>query len=365
MSNEQQSRSHNEFRSDTFSTPSQEMLAQISGCTLGDAVYNEDEDTLLLQSTVAELAGHEAGLYCVSGTLSNQIAIRSHLFQPPFSVLCDYRAHIYANEAGGISTLSQAMVTAVRPSNGLYMTLEDILENFIPNDGNIHVAPTKLICLENTLHGIVYPIEEIKRISKFCKESGVPLHVDGARLWDASAATGISIKDYGELFDSMSLCLSKGLGAPVGTVLVGKKKFISTANHFKKQNGGGIRQSGILARMGLFAVQENFPKLPIAHAFAKEVAEYVESLGLILEVPANSNFVFLDQKKNKIDFSLFRPYGVKNGINCAGYRFAFSFQNSRSAVDALKKTLAEVLQASQTNPEFTNKVQSMYQGTKI
>lgn len=277
---------------------------------------------------VAKLTGKEAGLYCVSGTLSNQVALRSHLKQPPHTVLCDYRGHVYVHEAGGLATLSQAMVSPIRPSNGLYLTLEDIVQNIIW-DGDIHAAPTRVISLENTLHGIIYPLEELKRISEWCRANNFKLHLDGARIWDASIATGVDLKVYGELFDSISLCLSKGLGAPIGSVLVGEKSFIAKANHFKKQNGGGIRQAGFLARMASYAIDTNWPQMAKAHDFAKEIGLYCEEIGLVLETPAETNFVFLDQFKNAIDPKMIPIVGEKHNLKLGGFRLAFSFQNSR------------------------------------
>ncbi|EGW34187.1 uncharacterized protein SPAPADRAFT_59618, partial [Spathaspora passalidarum NRRL Y-27907] len=267
-----QSPAHNEFRSDTFTTPTLSMIQSLGKSTLGDAVYNEDQATIALEEKLASMTGKEAGLYCVSGTLSNQIAMRVHLLQPPYSVLCDHRAHVYVHEAAGLSTLSQAMPQPIIPKNGIHLTLEDdILPNFIPDDGEIHGAPTKLICLENTLHGMLFPLDEIKKISAFCKANDVKLHLDGARLWNAHVETGIPLEEYCSHFDSVSLCLSKTLGAPIGTVLVGNKKFILKANHFKKQNGGGIRQSGLLATMAMTAIEENLPKLKKTHDQAKEL----------------------------------------------------------------------------------------------
>ncbi|GMM30315.1 hypothetical protein DAMA08_030600 [Martiniozyma asiatica (nom. inval.)] len=340
---------HNEFRSDTFTTPIPEMFPAIMNATVGDSVYDEDADTIKLQQKVAALTGHEDGLYCVSGTLSNQIAIRSHLFQPPHSVLCDYRGHIYVHEAGGLATLSQAMVSPVKPRNGLYLTLEDVIDNFIA-DGDIHAAPTKVVSLENTLHGIVYPIEEIKRISDWCRANNIRIHLDGARIWDASIATGIPLKEYGDLFDSISLCLSKGLGAPIGSVLTGSKSFIQKANHFKKQNGGGIRQCGMLAKMASIAIDENWPKLKIAHELAKEVADYARELGYQFESPVDTGFIFLDQHKNKIDPKIISELGEKYQLKIAGFRISFSFQTSREAVDSLKLLLKEAWDYAQEHP---------------
>lgn len=352
---------HNNFISDTFTTPTATMIRSVASATIGDSVYNQDNDTIALERKVADLMGFECGLYCVSGTLSNQIALRSHLKQPPHSIICDYRGHVYVHEAGGLATLSQAMVTPIIPSNGLYLTLEDILKQYIPDNGDIHCAPTKVISLENTLHGLVYPIDELKRISEWCRQNGLILHLDGARIWDAQITTKIPFKEYGKLFDSISICLSKGLGAPIGSVLVGDEEFIKKANHFKKQNGGGIRQCGMLCRMASIAIDENFSKIENAHKMAKEVADYAESLGLVLEIPCQTNFVFLDPLLNFIDPAILVPIGEKYNIKISGFRLSFCFQTSEIAVKNLKDALKEMKEYAAAKPYNSLKAAAIYQ----
>ncbi|KAK6205074.1 threonine aldolase [Scheffersomyces amazonensis] len=360
-----QSPAHNEFRSDTFTTPTLSMVQSLTQATLGDAVYNEDDSTIALEKKVAAIAGKEAGLYCVSGTLSNQIALRTNLFQPPFSVLCDYRGHVYVHEAGGLSTLSQAMVQPIKPTNGRYLTLEDdILPYFIPDDGEIHGAPTKLISLENTLHGMIFPLEEIKKISKFCKANDVRLHLDGARLWNASVATGISIKEYASYFDSVSLCLSKTLGAPIGSVLVGDRKFILKANHFKKQNGGGIRQSGLLATMAITAIDENLPKLKKTHEWASELGKLCDDNGIILEHPVETNFVFIDLKANKIDPSKLVEISNKYGVKAYSGRISFHYQVSEESFEAVKKVVLEAFEYAKEHPHNSSDAVRFYSVTE-
>ncbi|ODQ78387.1 hypothetical protein BABINDRAFT_162624 [Babjeviella inositovora NRRL Y-12698] len=351
---------HNEFRSDTFTQPTASVLAAATTCTLGDSVYQEDASTIALEQKLAVLTGKPAGLFCVSGTLSNQLALRTHLYQPPHSILCDYRAHVYSLEAGGVASLSQAMVTPVHPANGDYLTLEDIVENFIPDDGDIHLAPTKVISLEQTLHGIVTPIEELRRISAWCKDQQVILHCDGARLWNAHIATGISMAEYCSLFDSVSLCLSKSLGAPIGSVLVGEAAFIKKANHFKKQNGGGIRQAGIIAAMASVAIDENLPQLHRSHAMARELGEYCESLGVVLESPVHTNFVFIDTKKSKMNGQLLSQLATKYDVKIGGSRIAFHFQNSNEALQNVKKAVKECYEDSLVNPYIATGISKFY-----
>lgn len=351
----------NEFRSDTFTSPTQSMVQALATTSLGDAVYNEDSLTSQLEAKVAKLAGKDAGLYCVSGTLLNQIALRTNLLQPPHAVLCDHRSHVYVHEAGGLPTLSQAMVQAIIPKNGIHLTLEDdILPNFVPDDYEIHSCPTKVISLENTLHGMLFPLEEIKKISAFCKENNVRLHLDGARLWNASAETGITIAEYCSYFDSVSLCLSKTLGAPIGSVLVGDKKFILKANHFRKQNGGGIRQSGLLALMAIVAVDENFPKLKGTHEVAKQVADFAVLEGYVLAHPVQTNFVFLDFAANKINNDVFVKACEKYNVKAYGSRLAFHYQNSEEAIENLKKVLKETIDEAVKNPYEEKKTLKFY-----
>lgn len=360
LSNFKSSPAHNEFRSDTFTTPTFSMVSALANSSLGDAVYNEDDSTTRLEDKVAKLAGKEAGLFCVSGTLLNQIALRTNLFQPPHGVLCDQRSHIFTAEAGGLPTLSQAMIQTVLPKNGVHLTLnDDILPNFVPDDGDIHGCPTKVISLENTLHGMLFPLDEIKKISAFCKKNSVRLHLDGARLWNASAATGISVAEYSSYFDSVSLCLSKSLGAPIGSVLVGLAQFIKKANHFRKQNGGGIRQSGLLAEMAMVAIDENLEKLPRVDEKAKQIGKFCEDNGLVLEHPVQTNFVFIDLAASKVDNDFFAKSAEKHDIKAYGSRLAFHFQVSDEAVENLKKVLKETADEAKRNP-YTTDVQRLY-----
>lgn len=350
----------NDFRSDTFTTPTESMVKAALTASIGDSVYNEDVDTIMLEQQVAKLFGKPAGLYCVSGTLSNQIAIRTHLFQPPYSILCDYRAHVYTHEAAGLAMLSNAMVSPVRPSNGDYLTLEDIKQNIVPEDGDIHGAPTKLISLENTLHGIIYPYEELLRIKQFCIENGYKLHCDGARIWNACAQTGLDPSKYGEIFDSISICLSKSMGAPMGSVLVGELPFIKKANHFKKQCGGGIRQSGMMAKMAMVAIAENFDKLVGSHQKAKALGDFCIENGIILESPVDTNFVFIDLKANHIKDDVMIKFGDKHGVKLMGGRIAFHYQITDESLEKVKSAVLEAYQFAQKNPHFHDGPYKMY-----
>ncbi|EEQ41152.1 hypothetical protein CLUG_05280 [Clavispora lusitaniae ATCC 42720] len=347
---------HNEFRSDTFTVPTKAMndavvQGLVSGSlTVGDSVYKEDQETLRLEQKLCDLTGKEAALFCVSGTMSNQIALRANLVQPPYSILCDYRAHVFLHEAGGLATLSQAMVHPVVPANGNYLTLDDIIENFTPDDGDIHAAPTRVISLENTLHGMVMPLDEIRRISEFARAHHIRLHLDGARLLNAAVASGESLRAYCECFDSVSICLSKSLGAPIGSVLVGDQRFIDKANHFKKQCGGGIRQNGINALMASVALDLNMARIAEGHFWARSVADFCLEHDIALESPVDTNFVFVDLKKNKMDDALLAQLGEKHNVKVMGGRLAFHFQLSAQSVENLKRALLECKQEALRNP---------------
>ncbi|KAH3673477.1 hypothetical protein WICPIJ_009750 [Wickerhamomyces pijperi] len=346
-----------DFRSDTATTPTQSMLESVLQASIGDDVNNEDDDINELQDYVAQLTGKEAGLYVVSGTMSNQLAIRTHLLTPPSSLICDYRAHIVVDESAGIAQLSNAMPYGIVPSNGKYLTLEDICARVVPDFGNIHFAPTKLISLENTLHGEVYPFEELQRISKFFRGKGFKLHCDGARLWNAHVATGIPLSQYGELFDTISLCLSKSLGAPVGSVLVGDKEFITKALHFRKQIGGGIRQGGMLARMAMIAIKENLPKLAKVNQVTKEVAKRLEANGLVIRESVDTNFIFIDYTKTPIENETLDLIAKREKINVWPQRIAFHYQNieDQEVLDKLVKVFTEAFELTRDTPELMQK----------
>ncbi|KAK9475638.1 pyridoxal phosphate-dependent transferase [Lipomyces japonicus] len=337
MSSTYRSIAEADFRSDTVTTPTPSMLQAMLTATHGDDVFQEDQSTNDLQARVARLSGKEQGLFVVSGTMGNQISIRAHLTQPPYSVLCDYRSHIYNYEAAGLAMLSQSMVIPVHPVNGRYMTAKDV-ESHLIHGTDIHTAPTRVISLENTLNGTILPLEEIKKIFQLAKYYDIRLHLDGARLWNASAETGIPISEYGQYFDSMSLCLSKGLGAPVGTVVVGDSKFISKCNWFRKQTGGGIRQAGVLAAAANMALTESFPgKLKATHEIAKHLAaELATDYNVQFESPVETCFLWLDLVKSGINSAVLQEQGEKLGIKITGNRIAIHHQIHPDAIAKLK-----------------------------
>ncbi|TPX07061.1 uncharacterized protein E0L32_011049 [Thyridium curvatum] len=212
-----------DLRSDVTTIPTQSMLAAIQSCTHQDDVYQEDSITSNLESNVAHLVGKEAGLFVLSGTMGNQLSLRSLLTQPPYGVLCDRRSHILNNEAGAISSLTGAQVQPVTASNGIHLTLEDVKKEVVLGD-DIHSCPTRVISLENTLNGMIMPLSEIESISSFAREHGISMHCDGTRLWEAAAAGAGAINELCAPFDTVNLCFTKGLGAPVGEAMSAQYK---------------------------------------------------------------------------------------------------------------------------------------------
>ncbi|KAI0082240.1 hypothetical protein K474DRAFT_1703244 [Panus rudis PR-1116 ss-1] len=332
------------FISDTITVPTPEMYSYAAMASLGDDVYHEPS-TLALEGHVAQLTGKEAAMFVPSGTMSNQIALRTHLKQPPYSVLCDHRAHIHKHEAGGIAFHSGAATLLVSPANGHHMTLEDV-QSHIVLDRNIHYAPTEVVALENTLNGTIIPQDEVIRISDWVRGQGLIMHCDGARLWHVAIETGISMKELCDPFDSVSLCFSKGLGAPVGSCLVGSKEFIAKARWFRKLFGGGMRQTGLLAASAAYALTHNFPKLLDVHTLAKKLEADLIELGVRILSPAETCMIFFDPSPLGIDYTELaeRADALPNPIKIGGSRLVLHIQTSPQAVDdfvALIREMAE------------------------
>jgi threonine aldolase len=261
-----------DLRSDTLTKPSKAMLAYMFDAEVGDDVFAEDPTINALQEKMMELTGKEAALFVPSGTMANQISINAHTI-PGNEVICEARCHIYNYEAGAPGMLSGVQLHPIHGQYGV-IDLEDIENALRPTDH--HFAQTALICLENTHNrwgGTIYPIDEIKKMSKFAVANSIKLQLDGARLWNASIASGISIKEYASYFDSVSLCFSKGLGAPVGSILVGSREFIDRAHYYRKVYGGGMRQAGILAAAAIYAIDNQWQRLVNDHNRAKVLAE--------------------------------------------------------------------------------------------
>lgn len=274
-----------DLRSDTVTKPSKEMREFMMTADVGDDVFGEDPSVNKLQEKVADLLGKEAALFVPSGTMGNQLCIKAHT-QPWDELICDKDAHILNYESGSIAGLSHVQVLTATGEKGIF-TSEQVEELIRPEA--YYLPKTKLVCVENTHNrggGSIFPIEKIKKIKSVCEKNNLKYHLDGARLWNASIATGISMKEYASYFDSVSVCLSKGMGAPVGSVITGTKDFIKLAHRYRKAWGGGMRQAGILAAAGIYAIENNFERLAEDHKRAKYFAEQISKIPSVELDPA-------------------------------------------------------------------------------
>ncbi|PGH08860.1 hypothetical protein AJ80_07730 [Polytolypa hystricis UAMH7299] len=339
-----------DFRSDVVTKPTMSMLEAIANTSLQDDVMQEDSVTNSLQDFIAKLTKHESALLVMSGTMGNQVALRAHLTQPPYSVLCDHRAHILCYEAGGVAMLTGALVHGIIPRNGKYLVLEDIQKHAVLDD-DVHSCPTQLISLENTLDGIIMPLSEVRRISEWAHKRGVKVHIDGARLWDAAAAGAGSLSDYTSLVDSVSLCFSKGLGAPIGSMVVGSNAFIKKARWFRKAIGGGTRQAGVLSAAMRVAVEETFGsgpngaggKLAGTHTKARRIADMWTAKGGKLANPVETNMVWFELEGAGISVGDWAEFGKREGLGLLGNRLVVHYQISDEAIDRLGRVMDQVL----------------------
>ncbi|WP_192820680.1 low specificity L-threonine aldolase [Rufibacter sp. LB8] len=280
-----------DLRSDTVTKPTPAMLQAMFQAPVGDDVYSEDPTVLELQQYGTSLFGMEAGLFCPSGTMTNQIAIKLHT-QPLSEVICERTSHIYVYEGGGIAFNSAASVQLVEGVRGK-ITAQQV-ESAI-NPDNIHFPVTRLVSLENTCNkggGSYYTLPQIAEISAVCKRHGIALHLDGARVFNALVASGEDAREYGTYFDTISVCLSKGLGAPIGSLLLGPKPLIEQAKRVRKVLGGGWRQAGYLAAAGLYALQHNITRLQEDHDNAARLGKALAQAPYVTNVmPVETNIV--------------------------------------------------------------------------
>lgn len=280
-----------DLRSDTVTRPTAAMLEAMMKAPVGDDVFGEDPTINELEQYAAEMFGMEAALFCPSGTMTNQIAIKVHT-QPGDEVICHRESHIYCYEGGGIAFNAGAQVRLLSGDFGKF-SANDIETNINPGDS--HYARTSLVAVENTTNrggGGTYSIEELRSIAAAARKNGLAYHLDGARLMNAIVANGEDPRDYGQIFDSISLCLSKGLGCPVGSLLIGSKAFIKKAHRYRKMMGGGMRQAGILAAAGIYALKNNVARLAEDHRHAAEVAQALTQKSWVEQVlPCETNIV--------------------------------------------------------------------------
>ncbi|KAJ5757562.1 uncharacterized protein N7511_006256 [Penicillium nucicola] len=356
-----------DFRTDTITTPSLSMLQAIAQSSLMDDVYQEDETTTEFEKFMSNLTGKEDSLLVMSGTMGNQIALRSLLTQPPHAILCHERSHILNSEAGGCSSLSQAHMQPCIPANGLYLTLEDIKRTAIISK-NIHVSPTRVISLENTLAGTITPLEEVRRISSFARSNGIKMHLDGARIWEAVAAGAGSLTDYLECFDTAQMCFSKGLAAPIGSIIVGPKETLEHCRWVRKSIGGGIRQAGIISAAARVAVEENFGKGPNGeggrlqgtHTKAKLIEKMWLSRGGRLGRPVETNMVLLDLPYSGITVDEAIRVAKEEGIKLMGGRVVVHHQIIDEAMVRLERVFDRLMAPKESSDKVIEEAQSVY-----
>lgn len=305
-----------DFRSDTVTKPTPGMLAAMMSAKVGDDVFGEDETINTLESKLAAMFNMEAALFCPSGTMSNQIAIKCFT-QPMDEVICDQTAHVYRYEGGGIAYNSMASVRLLNGERGILTP--EMIEPEI-NADNIHYPNSSLVVLENTVNkggGKCYQLSQIAPIHHLCAVKNIKLHLDGARIFNALVATGDKAADYGKYFNGISVCLSKGLGAPVGSVLLSDKETIKKATKIRKVLGGGMRQAGFLAAAGIYALDHHINRLADDHQHAKALAAALSTATFVSDViPVETNIVLFNVKANLTADAVVNAFAEK-GILCS------------------------------------------------
>ncbi len=291
-----------DLRSDTVTKPSEEMRTVIASAPVGDDVYGEDPTVNALEEKVANLFGKEAALFCTTGSLANQLSIRL-LVSPGEELITETNSHIVRAELGAAAVFSGITTRTWAADRGL-LKAEDVLNIVKPNSGP-YLVSTTAIAIENTHNfggGTVQPLSEIKILREESKKLGLKMHMDGARIWNAHVASGISLSEYGKHFDTLSVCLSKGLGAPIGSLMLGSKELISKARPWRKRYGGGMRQVGLIAAAGDYALDNNLKLLAKDHLRAKEIATLIEDIApdLINSKTVETNIVGLDLSRYQI-----------------------------------------------------------------
>jgi threonine aldolase len=314
-----------DLRSDTLTKPTAKMLAAMMQAKVGDDVFEEDPTVIELEQRLADMFGMEAGLFCPSGTMSNQIAIRI-LTRPQDQIICDKNSHIYLYEGGGCASNSMVSVRTVEGQRGR-LNETQVAENINPDD--IHFPHSRLLSLENTVNkagGSCYTLEDIEPLAKLCRKHKLKMHLDGARIFNALERTKDDSKGYGEYFDTISICLSKGLGAPVGSVLLTSNELMKNAKRVRKVMGGGMRQIGYLAAAGIYAIENNIVRLKQDHKRARQLGKVIRNLPFVEKVlPIDTNIVLFSlKKKHEVDrfLSHLEDYQIK-AVSMGGQTIRF------------------------------------------
>ena len=339
-----------DFRSDTVTVPTPAMRAAIAEALVGDDVFGDDPTVNALQDHGAALLGKEAALFVPSGTMANQVAIRTWT-EPGDEIIAESTAHIFLYEGGGFAALSGVSLRQVEGARGI-LDPEAVRRAVRPPGGLSHFPVSKLVCVENTANrggGTVYPVDVLHALGSVAREEGLRLHLDGARLFNAAVACGRPVAELAEPFDSVSVCLSKGLGAPVGSLLVGTSAFVARAHRFRKMFGGGMRQAGILAAAGLHALEHHVDRLADDHRRARRVGEelsQVEGVSVDLEA-VQTNMVYVDIEGTGRDgaawIALLDARGIAtHATSPTSLRFVTHLQLGDDAVDAVVAAFREL-----------------------
>ncbi len=339
-----------DLRSDTVTKPTQAMRQAGFDAEVGDDVFEEDPTVRQLEERAAEMFGKEAALYVTSGTQGNQAAVLTHC-NPGEEIIMEANAHLFLYEGATMSALAGVQPRTLQGERGA-MSPEDV-EAAIRKD-DIHFPKTSLICLENTHNkagGAILPWANMKAIHEIGERYNIPIHLDGARIFNASVATGISVKEYASLTDTVQFCLSKGLGAPVGSILVGPKSFIERARKWRKRLGGGMRQAGVIAAPGLVALNEMVDRLAEDHKHAKNLAESVNLIpGLEVEGKVETNIVLINVKETGMNAEEFLAKLKKQGVLAVPFgpytiRMVTNKEVSADDLPEVKKQLEKCVQA--------------------
>jgi threonine aldolase len=289
-----------DLRSDTVTKPSRPMRHAMASAEVGDDVFGDDPTVIELERKAAELFGHEAALFTPSGSMANQICLQT-LVPPATELLCDAQAHVVNYEMAAAAAYGGISTRTWSPASGMIDT--DLVASMITPEG-AYTVPTRAVAVEQTHNragGTIIPLATLQTLQGITNAAGIGLHCDGARIWHAHVADGVPLAVYGGLFDTVSVCLSKGLGAPVGSLVISSAANIARARIIRKRMGGGMRQVGILAAAGIYALDHNIERLADDHARARRIAEALAPLGVIDPAAVRTNLVLLDLREHRLD----------------------------------------------------------------
>lgn len=332
-----------DLRSDTVTKPTKAMLGAMFNAEVGDDVFGEEPTVNALEEKVAKLFGREAAVFCPSGTMTNQIAIKLHT-QPGDEILCDATSHIYNYEGGGISSNSGVQAKLISGERGR-ISAQQVIESINPTFD--WLTRTNLVCIENTANragGSYYSLQQMKDLADVCKKNNLNYHLDGARIFNAIVENNYTTGDLGKIFDSISVCLSKGLGAPVGSVLIGDKEFIRKARRARKVFGGGMRQAGYLAAAGIYALDNHITRLKEDHKRAKQLGDFMNGLSYIENVlPVDTNIIIFNLN-DKVKPENFLQTLTDNNIKAVGFgKQAIRFVTHLDFTDEMLEKTEKVL----------------------